>query len=204
MEIVPRLCEKRGTWQVAHFFRARRDFANVFSQLRLAKSLDAVFERRAAFKRAIDNRALANLPIAKFPAERDMHHQVDNEKRLPTFWWSPEHAKADARDNALDEICRSCVEHDLVEGQEFEALMSPRVTAIVPKLAEREIIEIGRIERLISGYCRHCAVPPISSLRSLPLRGVTRKTSLPAAYHWRQHAAAALSLAPLGSISLKM
>src|ERR1700730_15692595 len=93
-----------------------------------AKSLDAVLERRATFKATIDDGALADASAAIWPAERDVHKEIEHEKRLAAFRGSPKDTEPDARDDTLDEIGRRRVERDFVERDKLEAcLLCPRI-----------------------------------------------------------------------------
>src|SRR5208283_1686977 len=103
------------------------DFNDIIGKSILPESFDAVLERGAPLKGAVDYGTLVNLPAAIIPAKSDMHYHVIDEKRLPTFGRAPNHGKADARDYALDEICRGRVDFDLIEGDELETLRRARV-----------------------------------------------------------------------------
>jgi hypothetical protein len=95
-----------------------------------AKGLDAILERRASLKGAIDDCPLANLAAAVFPVERGVHQQIENKETLAALWRSPKDGKTYARDNPLDEIRGFPVDLNLVERHQLEALGSRRGRAI--------------------------------------------------------------------------
>jgi hypothetical protein len=89
-----------------------------------------------------------------------MHKQVENEERFPAFGRAPKDTKANARNYALDEIGRRCVERDLIEWDQLEA----------PPL-RRRIEPVAFLLRLSAGS-------PNNSLSWLTIRAGNRRLKL--------------------------
>jgi hypothetical protein len=121
---------------IAAEINKERNAPRTFGKLASPERFNAISKAGLSLECAVDDGALANAPAAIWPAERDVHKEIEHEKGLAAFRWAPKDAEADAWDQSFDEIGGRCVERDFVERDKLEARLAQREW-----LAGRKIIE---------------------------------------------------------------
>ncbi len=94
---------------------------------------------------------------AEHPSERDVHHQIEDEKGFSALWRPPYHSHAAARQKALHEIIGPDARRDLAEWHELEALhvsFVRRCRLAGRRVNARRFLDqtLGKDQRLAAGF----------------------------------------------------
>lgn len=74
-----------------HWLKKERHTLDVFAiEMPLPECFDSRLDALLSLERAVNHRSLLHSPVAIFPSERNVHHQVECPERLAALWRTPD------------------------------------------------------------------------------------------------------------------